>query len=358
MATSGTVSQTVFETRKVIDHAFRRCKLVPQQITSEMLETAMDCLYLVLSTLVNQGVKTWAQEKIILGLHQGEMSVVCPPGTVDILNLNIRTGNRLIGTPFGTVGFYPVEYAFDEDVNTYYSEFFGNTILGTMLDVPARVTTIGILPRLFVNGNTETWNFSIQAQRVGGPWEFFKTWADYTLVDEEWLYLDFEGKDEFIGYRLVADANTAFFIAELVFMNNTREITMAKVNRDNYSTLPDKNFQGRPTQFWYNKSLPEPTVTIWPTPNGEYEFAQLVGYSQRQIQDVGSLTQTLDIPQRWYMAVVAMLAESLARETKDVDMQLIPLLEANMEKEVAKAWRSESDGSDSMLTPGIGVYTA
>ncbi len=46
MATSGTVSTTNFTTRQVIDHAFRRCRLGAQQITSEMIDVANDQLYI------------------------------------------------------------------------------------------------------------------------------------------------------------------------------------------------------------------------------------------------------------------------------------------------------------------------
>ena len=55
MPTSGTVSTTVFNTRRVIDRAFGRCKLPPQGVTPELIETARDNLFLILSSLVNLG---------------------------------------------------------------------------------------------------------------------------------------------------------------------------------------------------------------------------------------------------------------------------------------------------------------
>ena len=41
MAYSNTVSQTVFDTRRVIDNAVRRCKLTAQQITSEYIDLSL-----------------------------------------------------------------------------------------------------------------------------------------------------------------------------------------------------------------------------------------------------------------------------------------------------------------------------
>jgi len=85
MATSGTVGQTVFETRKVIDHAFRRAKIQPQQITSEHIDTALDLLFLNLSAIASYGIPLWVLEKTILPIYRGQRSVPLPVGTVDIM---------------------------------------------------------------------------------------------------------------------------------------------------------------------------------------------------------------------------------------------------------------------------------
>jgi hypothetical protein len=58
MAFSNTVSQTTFNTGRVIDNAFRRCKLTAEQITSEYVDIANDQLYLFLSDLANHGRAT------------------------------------------------------------------------------------------------------------------------------------------------------------------------------------------------------------------------------------------------------------------------------------------------------------
>ena len=84
MAYSGTISQTVFNTGRVIDNAFRRCKLPAEQISGEYIEIANDCLYLMLSDLANQGVPLWTIEKIILPLYNG----------VEALSLGVPVGAK------------------------------------------------------------------------------------------------------------------------------------------------------------------------------------------------------------------------------------------------------------------------
>ena len=91
MAVSGTVSTTVFNTRKVIDHAYRRCRVPPEGISSEQLAFALDTLYLILSMLANRGLQLWCIERYLMPLYQAQGLMTMPNGIVDILNTNLRT---------------------------------------------------------------------------------------------------------------------------------------------------------------------------------------------------------------------------------------------------------------------------
>jgi hypothetical protein len=48
---------------------------------------------------------------------------------------------------------------------------------------------------------------------------------------------------------------------------------------------------------------------------------------QRQIMDVGALTDELEVPQRWYEAVVFMLAHRMSLELPQVAMDRVGYLE-------------------------------
>src|SRR5688572_17520457 len=111
MATSGTVSTTVFTTRKVIDHAFRRCKLAPQQISAEYIDTAKDLLWLFLSTLASKGITLWTVQKEIIPIYGYVQDVPLPVGTVDLLDANLRNIDRPTGTYDSSEG--DAENAFD-----------------------------------------------------------------------------------------------------------------------------------------------------------------------------------------------------------------------------------------------------
>ena len=102
MAYSNTVSQTVFNTRKVIENAVRRCKVPAEQISAEYVDIANDQLYLILSDLANQGAPLWCIEKVILPFYDGVGDVSLATETVDILNSNFRQLQTVSGTNVDT----------------------------------------------------------------------------------------------------------------------------------------------------------------------------------------------------------------------------------------------------------------
>ena len=97
MAYSDSISNTTFNALKVVDHAFRRCRLTAQAITAEMQDYALDSLYLFLSELANIKPPSWCIEKVILPMYENQQIVTLPIGTVDVLNLNYRVLQLLSG---------------------------------------------------------------------------------------------------------------------------------------------------------------------------------------------------------------------------------------------------------------------
>jgi len=82
------------------------------------------------------------------------------------------------------------------------------------------------------------------------------------------------------------------------------------VSRTEYASYPNKNQQGFPTVFWFDRLL-SPTVTIWPVPDGSQ--ASLKYYKVDRIQDANmNGTQQVDIPPIWLEAMAYGLAERLA----------------------------------------------
>lgn len=359
MAVSGTISQTQFPTRKVIDHAFRRCRVATQLITSEHLEIAQDVLYLYMSELVNQGIPLWCIDKQLLPMYEGSTEVVCPNGTVDVLNLQIRQLQRLSGTTTATEG--TADNATDGDVETACTQTTPGGNVTIEFDSATSISNLGILPNA-----TGTWDIAVQVSQDGVTYTSVYTNTTFSAVSGEWTWIDLydadttqEGVDlnNVLFVRLLATAPTILDVDEFVVANSPSEIPMARINRDDYQSLPDKTFQGRPVQFWLDIQRDNPVIRIWPAVQLQYTFYQLVLTRKRYLMDVGTLTETLDLPQRWFEAVVSELAARLAMEIQEVDMELIPTLRGAADRATLKAWTGEEDSSPVFFRVNLSPYT-
>jgi hypothetical protein len=351
MATSGTVATTVFPTRKVIDHAFRRCKLVPQQIAGEPIQVALDLLFLELSALGNRGIPLWTVDKFILPVYERIASVPTPAGTIDVFDVNLRENQRIDGTNSSSEGV--ADNAFDADLSTACTQTSIAGFIQMELTSNNTVPIYGLLPNV-----TGTWDFSFQFSDDGITFTDILALSSQAVVAGEWLWFDVEGVGDHLFWRLQASGTTVLDVTELVFQNTPQEIPFYQLNRTDYNNLPNKTRTGRPTQFWYDKDRQNPILTIWPNPELQFTFAQITGYLHRQIQDVGTMQQEIECPQRWYLAVVLQLAKHLCKEIKEVDPALIPIIEADAAWELKRAWDGEGDGSSAFFRPNIRPYTA
>jgi hypothetical protein len=357
MATSGTVGQTVFETQKVIDHAFRRCKIPPQAITPEYIQTAFDLLFLNLSALAGYGIPLWVIEKVILPIYRGERSVPLPVGTVDVMDFNIRDLNRTLGDS-NSASEGDADAAFDSDLTTACTQVtpggFIQTNFGSSNAV--QVDNYGI----FFNA-TATWDITIQGSQDGITFTDLFTDAAVEAVAGDWIWIDLEQQIPFQFFRLQANGTTVLDVAEFFLGNTANEIPMPKISLDSYSNLPDKTFLSRPTEYWYDKQAAaqggRQIATVWPLPDTEFTFFQYVLYVKRQIQDVGTMVQEIEVPQRWYKFVIADLSIDVCMEIPEADMSRLPILKEDLLKQAKDAWTGEDDGSPVRLTPRISVYT-
>lgn len=358
MATSGTVGLTVFNTQRVIDHAFRRCKIPPQGITPEHIQTAFDLLFLNLSALAGYGIPLWVIEKVILPIFRGERSVPLPVGTVDVLNMNIRDLQRNLGQNTASEG--TADNAFDSDLTTADVQ----TTPGGFIQVnypansPVQIDNYGIF---FNNPVPETWDITIQGSQDGIVFTDLFTSAIVAATAGDWLWIDLEQQIPFQVIRLQANGTTVLNVAEFYLGNISNEIPMPKISRDSYSDLPDKTFLSRPTEYWYDKQAAaqggRQIATVWPLPDTEFTFFQYILYVKRQIQDVGTMIQEIEVPQRWYKFVVADLSVDVCLEIPEADITRLPILQADLKKQSKDAWTGEDDGAPVRITPKISVYT-
>jgi hypothetical protein len=327
MAFSNTVSQTNFNTRRVIDNAIRRCKLTAQQITAEHIDIANDQLYLFLSDLANQGAPLWCIEKQIYPLYDGVGDITMTDGTVDILNSNFRWLQQVTGINY--------------DTSTYREVDFTDDIF---------VANVGIL------WSAAAVPIVLERSDDGVVWDEIQSETP-TASAGEWTWYDLDSSVAARYFRVRATSGTLGF-SQIYLANTPTEIPLARMNRDDYTNLPNKAFQSnRPLQYWFDRQVNNPIMHMWPVPNLAATVCQIVVWRQRYIMDVGTMTQDVEVPQRWLEAIVSGLAAKMALELVEVDVNLIPILDQKAAISLNIAQMEERDNSPMMIAPNISPYT-
>ena len=123
------------------------------------------------------------------------------------------------------------------------------------------------------------------------------------------------------------------------------------VSRTEYASYPNKDQQGFPTTFWFDRLL-SPTVTLWPVPDGNEPYLKY--YRVRQLQD-SNLTngQTVEIPYLWMEAFADGLAYRLAKIWQP---QAAPMLKADAAESYKIASDQNVESASQYISPQISGY--
>ena len=356
MAYSGTVGQTVITVQQLIDHGARRCGKLAEELTVEQVQSAKESLFILLSNIANMGINYWAISKKVIGLNADQYIYSLPVGTIDALNVLYRTMDRPTGAYTSSAG-GTVANVYDGNTQTYCQQTSanGNIAVNFGTSNAQYVGSIGFLPYI-AGGGTGTWSYTLQYSTDGSTWNTLATGTNVAVQDNQWVWTDIDPGQNVQYYRMQATGGTTLALRELYFGTMSRELQMARLNRDDYTNLPNKQFTAnQPFQFWFDRTIPQPTMYLWPVPSDP--FVQMTVWYSRQIMDVGELSGQLEIPQRWYEAILMMLAHRMSLELPAVDAGRISYLEGQADKYFNLAEQEERDKSPIYFSSNISVYT-
>ena len=330
-ATSGTVGLTTVDVTTLIEHAFRRCGKMPSTISSEQQLAAKESLFFLLTDLVNDGINLWCIQKAILPLTAGKSTYDLPPGANKVLTCNYRTQQALASS--STVS-----------GADYHGQVFPSAVSPTNVQI---TFSAGGIPALLIEYSQDgsTW---VLSGRFPGQQSVVPAGAA--------IAADLDMTTSALYWRVRDTSGTILGISALVFSGTPSEIPMSVLNRDDYFSLPNKTFQANKSlQYWFDKQI-TPRIFLWPVPNtGDQVTAEIY----RQIQDVGSFTNLLEVPQRWYEYVIFALAEKLFIElpTGEGGPGRLEYLERKVAHHLDRAANGESDGAPIKLLPNLRGYT-
>ena len=362
------VGNTRFTLQQLVDHAIARCKIPRQKITGEHQVIAKENLAMAFAELSNKTVPLWCQERLLLPLYQQEGALQLSAGTVDLLPDSVfyrtctRVGDSYISNFGGTAAF-----ADDGDLSTSLTQTSINGDVRVQFLTPTVVNQIGFM------ANGDQWhNFVFEASNDGVTWTLIQTVAppfgQYATFyeDKKWAWYEIASPSAggCLFYRVRETGGGTIDVRELYLGTLPQDIPMARLNREQYYTLPNKTFAGRPLQFYLERQLVEgenfaerPNMLLWPVPGGESVFSSVLAVRHRYLADIQNFNNSVELPVRWYDSIIWWLASYFAAEFPEVPQEREIYLAQKAKEEIAESLDEERDNSPIQIQADISAYT-
>ena len=340
MTTSGVIGVTSLDTAQIIELAVAECggPALVASLTGETVNRARQKLFLLLVALTNRGLNLWCQKKYVKPVVAGYDKVTLEPEVVDLLNASARQATYTAATSIDGANNAAI---YDAGTDTVVA---GASAVVTYSD--------DYVVDLYSSPDSFTWT------KVGSA-QFSKV---VPSADSKYLGVDADQRVSARYWKVVATPSTPLLtgsITSAVFAYNWSDLPMSRFNRDTYASQPQKlsQTQNITLQYFFDKQTPRPVLWLWPTT--ATDGLQLILWVQRQIQDVGDLTNTLDIPSRWLNAIIYSLARDiyLGLPAAVKSPNLFDTLKTQAEYWMGQAEAAETDGSATRFVFSLRPYT-
>ena len=270
MATSGSVDFNL-DMAEITEEAFERCGL--EFRTGYDSRTARRSLNLLFDDWANRGLNLWTIEQITQTMAQlSSTSAVTtyPVGAITATvgaSTNLSVGETITGAT--------------------------SAVTASIITKPSSTTlTITVPSGSFTAGETITGSSSAATTTIS---------ADPSLTDVQ----------------------CSGDILEAVIRRSDEDISINRISRQEYLSIPKKTTQGRPTQFYMDRQI-TPTISVWPAPENSTD--SLIYYRVKRIQDADAATNTADIPFRFLPCLIAGLSYQIALKKSPQRIEALKLI--------------------------------
>ena len=292
MAISGSANFDL-DVAEIIEEAFERCGL--EMRTGYDAVTARRSLNLMLADWANRGINLWTVRQFSQTVAQ------------------LSSTSAIDTYPIGTI---------TATINDSSSFSVGETITGASSDTTAKIITKPSSTSLTITipSGAFTANETITGSSSG---------ADTVISADPSL----------------EDVQKTIDILDMVVRRSGSDITINRISRGDYLAIPDKDDQGRATQFFVDRLI-TPTVTIWPVPENSTDT--LIYYRLIRMDDADESTNTMEVPFRFLPCLVSGLAYCIAVKRAPARMAY---LKVSYEEDFFRAATEDRDRTSLQLVP-------
>ena len=90
------------------------------------------------------------------------------------------------------------------------------------------------------------------------------------------------------------------------------DISLNRISVSTDANIPTKDQTGRPYQIYVDRATSAPKITLWPVPDSSTTYTLAYWYLKRMDDATNPVSQTIEVPFRFYNALVSGLAYHIA----------------------------------------------
>lgn len=299
--------------------AFERIGIVGNEQTPLLVQSAIMSANLELSIWPGKGLNLWMVQQQMFTVVAGQPIYSLPLNTARILEVIATQPARLNtgGTAFSTAGGIAAN-CFDPTQTAGCVQTTHNGSIGYDYGVGQSnsILYVGITPLI-----TSTYTLSVEYSFDTVNWipVYKAPTQSYPAFQITWFVIQ-----QSLSARAwrITETNGATLAIQQIYFNQPATTSvgdrmLTALSRYEWLAISNKMSQNSgntlPSSFYFNQQI-TPTMTLWPVPGTVSPGTQpnILYTSYRYVQDVTQMYQDVEIPQRFYDALVSALAARLA----------------------------------------------
>jgi hypothetical protein len=335
---------------KIINHALRRCGLTTPQNEPEIILLAKDNLEYTLLDMNNKGVPIYLVQKVLQGFQPQKWIYNLPTDTYDIFNTNWRQFNQVNAVASGGVD---PQFLTDSNWHTWGYTTDQFTLLSSQ---PIYFDNFGLC---FFEQQTVQLKLEVTLD--------FLTWTEVisyplqTYTDGQWIWYDMDNPLYGVAMRVTTVTGATLSLRGFVSgdPNSAYEQATAKMNRDDFFSLPQKGIIGSPINYYFQKTI-TPQLQLWQSPpqSNCFNWLYVMYVLKAPIAENMSLPASIQTP-KWYVdSIIWGLAAKMAWELPNVSPERVNMLMQQKDAAIELAGSANADSSNiNLIGNSIAAYT-
>jgi len=313
-----TTSNTyLFGTNTQLDDLFReayeRIGIIGNDQTPLNVQSAIMSANLELSSWPGRGLNLWLVQRQMFTLYPNQPIYSLPLNTVRVLEvvatqpIRLNTGGTASSSAGGNAAncFDPTQTAgciqTSANGNISYDYGAGNSY---------SILYVGITPL-----NTSTYTLVVEYSFDNVNWTTVYTAPSQSYPANQITWFVIEKALNARAWRIRETEGATLQIQQIYFdqptTTGTGDRLLSPLSRSEYIAISTKMTTGFPSGYYFDQTI-SPTIVLWPVPAIDNPSTNILYTNYRYAQDVTQMFQTVDLPQRFYDALVSGLSARLA----------------------------------------------